>query len=220
MPQLFSIIKFGSKENLEKLMSKGQMRFGPLKEYRESLEKERGDRFEGAIEIVNEIFTDVKCEHPTLGTFNFKVSQDSLSTYIQTDISPYCVFSSYALTFELFENKNSHKIDERMSEFGDHALLITNPNLFISRAISKLKELNYKSVINLTNYKNLSQRGNIDADIFTKTSDLSHQLELRFLIEAPDDDAIFIEIGSISDICFISKTRDLLDTEYKAKRKE
>ncbi|MFV8346056.1 hypothetical protein [Flavobacterium sp. ZB4P13] len=72
MNNLFCLIKFGRKENLEKLIEKGQMRFGAIVDFQKSTEKERGDKFEGAINITNEQFSKIECDHPDLGKFTFQ----------------------------------------------------------------------------------------------------------------------------------------------------
>ena len=219
MANLFWLIKFGKKEHLESLMEKGQMRFGAVEGFGKSIEKERGDEFEGAINIINEQLLRIECDHPDLGKFIFKPAPNSLGTIINFTTEPYYCFSSYALTSDIFKDTDDHKIDERMSAFGDYALIIKEPTLFLKQVKSRLTELDMKFTGKLTDYKDYKHEGTLDTNLFSKTNDLQHQFEHRILIQTErKEDAIFIEIGSIKEFCFLSKTDEMLQTEFKANR--
>ncbi|NBG65599.1 hypothetical protein [Acidiluteibacter ferrifornacis] len=220
MTKIFALIKFGEKEHLESLMHKGQMRFGALDSFAQSIQKERGDKFEGAFNIVNGQFSKIEYNHPVLGKGSFTPVPNTKGTIINFTDDPFFCFSSYALTSDCFNKTDIHKIDDRMMEFGEYALVIKEPNIFLGRVKSSLTELNYPFEGKLTSYLNFKQEGTVDATLFTKTQDLQHQFEHRILIKTErKQEEIFIEIGSIKNICFLSRTHEMLQTEFKGKRK-
>lgn len=221
MNNIFCLIKFGQKEHLENLMTNGKMRFGAIDEFSQSKEKERGDKFEGAINIENGQFSKIEFNHPDIGRGSFTPAPNTLGTIIHFTDDPYYCFSSYALTSECFVDTDSHKIDGRMSEFGEYALVIKEPIIFLEQVKKKLKDLNLKFAYKLTEYKDYKQEGAFAINLFSKTDDLQHQFEHRILIQSEKrEKEIFLEIGSIKDFCFLSRTDEMLQTEFNAKRQQ
>jgi hypothetical protein len=216
---IFCLIKFGRKEHLEALRDKGQVRFGLLANFQTSTEKERGDKFETAVNILNGQFTKVECNHPELGRHTFKVAANTLGTIIHFLNEPYYCFSSYALTSDCFGEYDTYVIDNKMLGFGDHALVIFEPVLFLDRIKRNLTDKKIEFGYKRTDYRNYKIEGDIDTNLFSKTDELSHQHEHRILIKMDSvDKAIFVEIGSIRDWCFLSSTDELIKTEFKARR--
>lgn len=79
--------------------------------------------------------------------------------------------------------------------------------------------LNTDFAYELTDYKDYKQEGTLDTNLFSKTSDLQHQFEHRILVRTDKKEKeIFHEIGSIKDFCFLSRTDEILQTEFIAKR--
>jgi len=221
MNNIFCLIKFGKKEHLENLMNNGQMRFGAIDAFAQSKEKERGDKFEGALNIMNGQFSKIEYNHPDIGRGSFTPTPNTLGTIIHFTDDPYYCFSSYALTSGCFKDTDNHKIDERMSEFGEFSLVIKEPIIFLEQVKKKLKHLNLKFAYKLTEYKDYNQEGTFGVNLFSKTNDLQHQFEHRILIQSERrEKEIFLEIGSIADFCFLSRTDEMLQTEFIAKRRQ
>ena len=219
MNSLFCLIKFGRKENLEKLIENGQMRFGAIVDFQSSREKERGDKFEGTVDITNEQFSKIECNHPSLGNFTFVPISNTLGTIVNFTDDLFYSFSTYALTSDIFKESDSHKIDKRMIEFGDYAVIISEPILFLNAVKQKLMEINVKFGYKLIDYKDYKQEGTIETNLFSKTNDLQHQFEHRILIHIEKKrEAFFIEIGSIKEFCLMLKTKEILNMEFKANR--
>jgi len=219
MKNIFCLIKFGKKEHLENLMTNGQMRFGAINAFAQSNEKERGDKFEGALNIDNGQFSKIEFKHPDKGKGSFTPVPNTLGSIIHFTDAPYYCFSSYALTSECFMDTDNHKVDQRMSEFGEYALVIEEPIFFLEQVKIKLKDLNLKFAYKLTKYNNYKQEGAFVVSLFSKTDDLQHQFEHRILIQSEKrENEIFLEIGSIADFCFLSRTDELLQTKFNAKR--
>ena len=198
MTNLFWLIKFGRKEHL----NKGQMRFGSIKEFESSTKNERGDKFEGAINIVNGQFSKIEYDHPDLGKGSFKPAQDTRGTITNFTDDPYFCFSSYALTSDCFK-EDSYEIDKRMLDFGEYALVIKEPILFFNHVKNKLNNLGIEYSYKLIHYKDYKQEGKITTNLFSKTDDLSHQFEHRTLIRTKTKkEEVFIEVGSIEEFLF------------------
>jgi hypothetical protein len=195
------------------------MRFGLLTDFQSSTERERGDKFETAVNIVNGQFTKIECDHPELGRHTFKVAVNTIGTITHFTDEPHYCFSSYALTSDCFKDQDTHVIDNKMLEFGDHALIISEPILFLDRVKSYLTDKKLKFGYKRTDYKNYKVEGDIDTNLCSKTDELVHQCEHRILIKKDSvDKALFVEIGSIRDWCFLSRADELIRTEFKAKR--
>ena len=210
------MIKFGKKEHLELLRDKGQMRFGLLTDFQASTEKERGDKFETAVNIVNGQFTKIECDHPVLGRHTFKIAVNTLGTITNFTNEPHYCFSSYALTSDCFKDHDNHFIDNKMLEFGDHALVISEPIIFLDTVKNCLTGKKLKFGYKRTDYKNYKTEGDIDTDLFTKTDELDYQHEHRILIKKDSTNKeIFVEIGSIQDWCFLSRADELIRTEFR-----
>lgn len=220
MNNLFCLIKFGRKENLEKLIEKGQLRFGAIVDFQKSTEKERGDKFEGVINITNTQFSKIECDHPDLGKFTFQPMTSKLFSITKYTNDSFYSFSSYALTSDSFNETDVHKIDKKMTEFGDYAVVIREPILFLNEVKCKLTEMNIKFGYQLTDYEDYKQEGKFETSLFSKTMDLQHQFEHRILIHPEQSEKeFFIEIGSIKEFCFLLKTEEILNTEFKVERK-
>src|SRR6266850_5729574 len=130
---LFCFIKFGRREHMETLLKQGQLHFAPLELFSESTEKQRGDSFEGAYQIINDQFTEIKFDHPELGQHIFKPLENSLGRIIQYDARLFCSYSILAVATNSFSESNDYQLDLNLTSFGDHAVLINEPIEFISR---------------------------------------------------------------------------------------
>ncbi|WP_310559278.1 hypothetical protein [Flavobacterium sp.] len=219
MNRLFCLIKFGRKEHLEKLIGNGQLRFGAIDDFQKSTEKGRGDKFEGLINISNVYFSKIECEIPNFKKFTFQPMPNKLFSITNYTTDSFYSFSSYALTSDNFKETDIHKIDERMSEFGDYALVIEEPILFLNEVKRKLTEMNIKFGYQLTDYKDYKQEGTFEANLFSKTLDLEYQCEHRILINTEQNEKeVFIEIVSIKEFCSLIKADEILNIEFKANR--
>lgn len=220
MNDFFALIKFGQKEHLESLRDNGIMRFGAIESFQSSSESERGDRFEGATNILNGQFTEIECNHPTLGRYIFTPARNTTGEMIIFNDDPLYSFSSYALTTNCFKDKEMHKVDSKMLVLGEYALVITEPIIFLEKVkhylMSEKIIFSYKEC----DYKDYSIEGEIRTNLFTKPNDLAHQREHRILMKTGvKKEAIFIEIGSIKDFCFLSRADEIIQMEFKGKKK-
>ena len=212
---IFCFIKFIKREFADKFLN-GQVYFNMPSSFNDLREKERGDENEGAEWIDNTEIVTVKTEHPTIGSIEFKVVPNSVSKMIQYNYQ-YLSFSLYAVTSSLFDKDNSHKIDSRMSEFGDSAIIIEEPYIFLNSIISELKNKNLDYEIKPIIYRDIT-KGRVDLIPFDKKLDHQHQFEFRIIIKNTDNVAKTLEIGSIEKYSKLVSSQFIIESQWTAKR--
>jgi len=213
--KIFCFIKFTKREFAEKLLN-GQIYFNTPNSFNNLTEKERGDDNEGAEWIDNTEIASIKTEHPTLGTIEFKAVPNSVSKMTQYNYY-YLSFSLYAVTSALFDKDNTHKIDSQLSEFGDSAVIIDEPYIFLNSIISELESKNLKYEVKPAIYRDLTN-GRVDIIPFDKKLEHQHHCEYRIIIENTDNAAKVIEIGSIEKYSKIVSSQFIIESIWTAKR--
>lgn len=98
------------------------------------------------------------------------------------------------------------RIQEDARNLGEYFVVIHNAAEFIRRMNEHLYTLEFQFKSGCVEYKELTEDFEIPSDQigFIKANEYSHQKEFRYLIDTGrnTDEAIFLEIGSISDIAF------------------
>lgn len=223
------LLKFGSKENLKKLQS-GQLYMKNLKYYVD-LEKNTSDENVGDMYDGQMMIEDVNLSMYT--TDNYKFLGPLKGSRISMDLgySKYPVFCMFKLDDRNYTNEKleGNKLKERyeftkeqlqkLPNFGEYVLMIRNNNKFIERInngfLSKNIEYSKDSVqyYGCNNLKRLQQIQDDNSRIaFWKRQKYAYQQEYRFLAHIEVDDFLSVDIGDISDITQLIKTKDLLNT--------
>lgn len=163
----FCIIKFGKKNRLESFLRKGELYFNTTKNLNDVTKfgTEQGDENEGAEWIENTQFAEIKVNHPKLGKFKFKPLPNQLGKLTQYNHN-YLTCSFFILTTKDFKNSDILKVDEKMLEFGNHALIIKKPQIFIDSLITVLEEENLDYAAKKVEYKDLKTKGRIQMNPF------------------------------------------------------
>ena len=216
MDKLLCFIKFTHREFADKLLKKGEIYFNLPSSFNKSVEMERGDDNEGAEWIDNSQITNIKVDHPTLGTFEFKTVPNSPSKLVQYNYY-YLSFSLYSLTADLFEKDDSHKIDSRMSEFGDSAVIIKEPYIFLNSIIEELKRTKINYEMKLVEYRDLTI-GRVNLIPFDKKKEHHHHHEFRIIIENIENVPKKIEIGSIEKYSSLVNSKSIIESIWTIKR--
>jgi hypothetical protein len=216
MNEIFCFIKFTEQQFADKLLKEGEVYFNLPSSFNKLKEKERGDDNEGAEWIDNSQIVNIKADHQTLGTFEFKPAPDSPSKIVQYNYY-YLSFSIYAVTPDLFDENDTHKIDSRMSEFGDCAVIIEKPYIFLNSIIAELKSQKLRYEIKPANYRDISN-GRVDLSPFDKKQEHQHHCEFRIIIENTDNDAKPIRIGSIEKYSRMVSSKTIIESTWTAKR--
>ncbi|WNH09038.1 hypothetical protein [Thalassobellus suaedae] len=182
--RIIFLIKFGQKKNLEKLRDNGEVYFKNTEEFNKikKVNEEQGDENEGAIWIENLKDVKVTLNHPKIGEFNFKSVPNKFVKLTQFNHN-YLTCSFYVVTDRDFNKSSEIEIDERMSELGEYALIITNPKNLIDsifkQATSEKIALESKKV----DYQDFSKEGKIHITPFLKKIEHSYQNEFRFVLK-------------------------------------
>lgn len=205
-------IKFGKKEHLERLLEFGELYFNPLVKFSNSSEPERGDEYEGSSKILNDQFTKIECDHKTLGHFEF-TPVDNKSKMIVYNDNIRLSLSVYSLSTDILSRENPYPIDKRMKTFGDHALWIQEPKVFLERLVKHFKSHSIEYGLDWITYQNYDAVGEIKTDFFCKTSELSHQREFRIIVGSETEESQKIAIGSLKDIAVLVTSDQM--TEFK-----
>jgi hypothetical protein len=215
-PGIFCFIKFGKKQHMNALLNLGQLHFTPLEDFKNSIEKERGDNFEGAFKIINDQFVKIECDHPELGKITFKPVENTMGRLIQYNTPGICTYSILAITTESFPTDLEFKLDPRLQVFGDHAVFVKDPTKFVNLVKAKLSAENREFACKLIEYTDYSRRGEIVTSYFNKDISFKHQAEYRFVVKQKE--AFNINIGSINEFAAMSTSVDMINMTVKAKR--
>tara|TARA_R100001369_G_scaffold91850_1_gene134452 strand:- start:2743 stop:3408 length:666 start_codon:yes stop_codon:yes gene_type:complete len=214
--RIIFLIKFGKKKNLESLLKNGELYFKSAKSFNKikKSNNEQGDENEGAIWIENFRNIQITCNHPELGEYKFKSVPNQLSKLTQFNHN-YLTCSFYAVTNRDFEHTNILEVDDRMSSFGGHALIISNPKLLIDNvfnyAVKEKMQLSAKKV----DYVDLTNEGRVEINPFVKKTDHSYQKEYRMVIKNSLDDSKVLYLKKLGENGTIIPTKKNETLKFK-----
>ena len=189
-----TVLKFGRKDLLEKTRTEGYLYFNTVAHFREiDTDLFRGDPHEGSTRYwPGEYIEYLEVTLPDGRSHRFKAGQVHVAPDLVLRHNLYCL---YGLGIE------SAYIDERLRQFGDHALFVFEPNEFFRRVDRAMDALNMNARRDLVRYvsRSLPSQGR---DPFTKFDDYSYQSEYRILIKSGSGKPMKLDLGgSIADIC-------------------
>lgn len=190
------LVKFGEREFMEDLIYRGIVYFNAIEYFRLCEQKERGDSFEGTLDLRNYNETDnyrLTIKLPDSGT-QLSAKKFNKRTFL-TDMKGN-MYSMYSLNEQIISNQSSFKIDQKMKQFGDTMVVITRPIDFLSAIIEQLKAKGIDYTMQHVNYyDNKSFSGKLD--LFSKPDFLKHQNEFRIVLYRDSLEALPIQIGNI-----------------------
>jgi len=206
------LIKVGQEKHIDQLQQTGLIHSKTVKYFREQEIEEielRRDNREGAKSSIRikdlKLLIDNKELPLTFQKGRFNTFDPDLDlTHI------YCL---YAVTPDLADGQSF--IDERVSRFGDTALLITDPGEFIKRVENAIKdkyECTYRPVQYYPDTNDYTQ-----LTVFDKPDSLNFQREFRFHFEHIDKNNLEFEIGSLKDISLKIESKKLSGLTMKNK---
>lgn len=215
----FCIIKFGKKKRLKSLLNNGELFFNSTENLNkiQILNKEQGDENEGAEWIENVQFSEIKVNHPTLGEYKFKPVSNTLGKLTQFNHN-YLTCSFFIITTNDFENSNILKVNEKMLEFGEYALIIKEPKIFLDNIIEALEFENFDYSARKVEYKNLNSEGRVQINPFIKKLEHRYQKEFRIIIKNQLDPKL-IQIKDIGKIGEIVTSKFIVESKWEAIRK-
>lgn len=216
------LIKVGDKKNLLKLQKNGQIYFGTFSGYRKQEKTEMIKMFQDLLEgkqiNIDEIDHYRRDAHegrertiPAKISIRFLEEKLNNLTIHEPNGKINIYQNEYEHLFCLYAIPNSldvnFKIDSKMLKFGEHALIITNPKVFLERVIKKLNgNFNLGPVEYYTEEKD-------KYTVFQKKYLFNYQNEFR--IAANINNGSSLLIGNIEDISTLVDAKTLMEIEYK-----
>lgn len=222
---IYIFVKFGSKENLNKLREHGSIYMKRLgyyvEEERKSGNKGRGDLDEGVI------FKPTQIQIFDYETGNLLLNGDQaiLRDSDSVERPVYCMSCRNIYeNIQSFEYPNietiirfDEKIIEDFSSDGEKlfALIICKTDDFIARLEKALKDKGLGFTRNFVKYRDTSILYRVNGiiehnDIFCKNECFSHQCEYRIALEMKVEDYYEFKIGSLEDISVMIEASSLV----------
>jgi len=212
--EILGIFRLDKQEYLELILD-GKLRFTPIEKYKVAEEKEshRNDSMEGLKRVSQDAgrkgwIPFVFDSGPAAGAgFEIKVVTQVKVAGALSNISVLCFSTVTRTDIPELEEFSRYKMDPRMFEFGNVALVIRDMKQFIDRFLARAKEMGVKPDNGLVEYVDGDRyEGMIKRIGFAKLKDPFHyqkeyRLALRFNDKAPKD--FILDIGSIRDIAEI-----------------
>lgn len=194
MPSI--LIKFGQKEDMEDLMFNGTVYFNTIEYFRKCEQKERGDSFEGTLDIQNYNEADNYRLTFTLPQSGKQLSSNKFNVRTSSSNINGNMYCLYSLNKEIVSQQYNFKIAPRMKEFGDFMVVITRPNEFLLAIIEQLNAMEVDFAMNhVTYYNHNSYSGELN--LFSKPDNFKHQNEFRIVLHRNSSEALPIQIGNI-----------------------
>ena len=225
------LLKFGSEKNIRSLQA-GNFYMKNLQYYidleKTSDDESVGDKYEGQM-----VLQDVKINIFTVDTHEFIAQLSAPVSSIGLGYQNIPVFCMYMLDDrnitsikqigeDDIEIKYSFSAEqsEKMRDFGDTVLLIENGNEFVRRISEAAKKENVGFTRDFVKYhdgNSLEQLKEVQSNnlraAFWKRQKYAYQQEYRYAFHTEAEDFMQLDIGDISDISRIMKTKELLNME-------
>lgn len=227
------LIKFGKKEHIEELQN-GKLYMKNLQYYinREIQTGDNtvGDKYDGLFPVN---FCDLKFHNSETKEEVFSISKAKLVFDLGYTMCPtFCMFlldkrniterNEKCVRYEFTEEQQ-----EKLKDFGTHALIISNADAFIERVKDAFLKNQMSIIFDKVKYYNendLEHKEDIEKDkkriAFWKRDIYAYQQEFRFLgFDCKVEEYCEIDIGSLHDISQIIETEHLLNTYAECKLK-
>lgn len=199
-------LKFGSEENIQDLYKHGTIYMNSREFFRRIEDKDlRGDSYEGVHKIKN--YGKGSFHIPGI---NHTVNYQNLHLPQSFDEVWGNIYSLYCLDPRTVPEMFDFKMDERVSKFGSHCLLIKKPNEFISLVKTNARLMHYELFMDFVKYFD-KHEFNGELTVFDKPKEFEYQKEFRFYIKRKRIDPLIFKIGSLEDISEIFQTEAILD---------
>jgi hypothetical protein len=208
--EILGIFRLGKKEHLKQILD-GKLRFTPIETYRVAEDKEshRNDLMEGLKRVSQDVgrkdWIPFAFDHGT-GLEIRVLMQVKVAGALPND-SVLCFSTVKRADIPSLEEFHNYKMDPRMFEFGNVALVIRDIRQFIDRFRAKAKEMGLKPGNGSVEYVDGDRfEGIIKRIGFAKLKDpfyyqKEYRLTMRFNDKAPKE--YILDIGSIRDIAEI-----------------
>jgi hypothetical protein len=212
----WTFVKIGDFEYMDRLLRLGELYFRPLRDFSKMEEGQRGDSLEGYGRIITIEANPIVTIQPTLPVVpSFKVRPERIAlggSHARKGI--YCM--SLLCTAPAYDRENPCNaitliksgfilhFCTALTEFGEWAVVLWNPEEFSKRLRNCLGLLNFGYHANEVEYVE-SINGILKLDAFKKLSKFQHQSEWRIVTQDDANIPFTIRIGSLEDIAYLVK---------------
>lgn len=212
------IFKIGKAEHMVALLNHGELYMNTIDWFRKADQNtERFDSLEGAVEIDQVTWIKLRDEegnefelsrpdHPKHNPLHGVLRSAHVLTH-QDDLKG----NIFSCTGDAVgEGQGFKKLDRRFGQFGDAAILIENPNQFLTRIEKALQELGLNYLISpVTYYDPGSFVGKLG--VFMKKDMHYYQHEVRIWVKSDSNAPVKLRLGSLRDIALIFQLDGILE---------
>ena len=202
------LLKFGDKENIEKLFEKGEIYMNTISLFRNFDKKEVGDIYEGVFRIKNYKNSKITLKLPKK---DLLLNSKELQLRFNYKDHVGNIYSTYAIHDKLLRRKQVHKLDKKMLVFGKYCLLINDVNRFLELILDYFKKNNINYNHNLVSYFDYSKK-DLELNLYCKSKKYSYQKEHRIIAYTQLDEPLKFEIGNMSEFAQIYKSEDVINS--------
>lgn len=204
------LIKFGSKEAITDLFENGTIYCNPVQYFKTLEDKFRGDSYEGTSYIHNLPPGQLKI---SIGGRQVDKEFNYLACHLKEAYEKTLgnIYNLYCLSSKILRGDKPIKIDERIKDFGDTALLIKDNPKFLSLIQNKLERMRLQYFQGLVEYYDkYIYTGKIN--VFKKPSEYAYQNEFRLYIRRHSDEPLKFQIGSLKEIAEVYSANEFINT--------
>ncbi|MCB0310216.1 MAG: hypothetical protein KDD42_03210 [Bdellovibrionales bacterium] len=194
--RILGLFKFGRREHLEPLVSKGLLYMNTLQYFQELESDEvRADQNEGL--FAYGAFGKYEMRWDPNNDGNFKPLPVAGPLVWRgggtDDLNVYCM---YALRASQLQRSG---VDSQNFGFGDAFVYFLNGDAFLARVRNRLNELGLEYYIDLVQYLNAKDFAG-EMGPFRKFDNFAYQSELRIVVKAKKKAPLILELGDLSEI--------------------
>ena len=205
-----TLCKIGQREHMVSLQEEGVVYLNTLNCFWDIEDSGlRGDKMDGVDYMANGVHMGMR--NASGEVVPVKVTSWTLQerTGEPEKINLFCMYA-------IHRDPDSPSVDMRVTEFGDAALIITNPDKFMNRLADAARETNRSFHGDLVNYVPTDYIG--DVGLFTKTEPYRYQSEWRFALQDGPGAPMTLNIGNLADISQLIDSDELNDVvdEYRS----
>ena len=194
--QLLAFVKFGEEKYMTDLLKNGTLYINTVNKFKKIDDQFRGDKNEGASDILQSEHARLEMTLPdgnkiTLDKNTGLINQIIMSNNDYTNTNIYSLY--------MIKPQEDFKVDSKMFQFGESALIIKEPLVFIDRITKALDEKKLPAYFSSVKYVDKSDFEG-ELSIFNKFKDYEYQNEYRIHVINTKDEPIFLKLGSLEDI--------------------
>lgn len=212
--------KFGRKVDMEALFNKGELYLQTLETFRKLEDRERGDKYEGAVKMRSDKNGKMILTNKETGEFfDLDVTESQLIER-HSGISRVHIYCVYCLIFEDHEVKQLGQNfgDEIIKGFGDHVVVIFDTHSFMEKVKSAVEGLGFTLMSGRVEYLELSDYSG-EVGPYRKDQSFFHQKEFRIVVmgEGRPEGPLKFSIGSLENIALIGQSEGIRNLQIEIK---